>query len=89
MQHAPVVSSFTFYRLRDQVVNIDDGDIIFVDSERDQLWIKILRPFKNLKLNYFPKSVSLLTCNLFEAEKLTSCVNVCVIFINTGFSKNL
>lgn len=71
------------------MVNIDDGDIIFVDSERDQLWIKILRPFKNPKLNYFPKSVSLLTCNLYEAEKLTSCVNVCVIFMNTGFSKNL
>lgn len=89
MQHTPFVSSFTFYRLRVQVGNIDDGDVIIVNSEHYQLWIKISRPFKNLKLNYFPESLSLLTCDLYEAEKLTSCVNVRVMFMNTGFSKNL
>lgn len=89
MQHTPFVSSFTFYRLRAQVGNIDDGDVIIVNSEHYQLWIKISRPFKNLELNYFPESLSLLTCDLYEAEKLTSCVNVRVMFMNTGFSKNL
>lgn len=87
MQHTPFVSSFTFYRLRAQVGNIDDGDVIIVNSEHYQLWIKISRPFKNLESNHFRESLSLLICDLYEAEKLTSCVNVRVM--NTGFSKNL
>lgn len=87
MQHTPFVSSFTFYRLRAQVGNIDDGDVIIVNSEHYQLWIKISRPFKNLESNHFPESLSLLICDLYEAEKLTSCVNVRVM--NTGVLKNL
>lgn len=76
-----------FYRLRVQVDNIDDGDVIIVNLEYYQLLIKILGFFKNFELNYFLESLLLLICDFYEVEKLIFCVNVCVMFMNIGFFK--